>query len=83
MTGSSQPGHAAQGRFGNLIALPLQKQPREQGTACFSMSSSLPIPTSGRSWRRCGRSAAREAEAIVRDAEGKGRVVGRASCPGR
>jgi len=31
----SQPGHHAQRCFGNLIALPLQKHPREQGNSVF------------------------------------------------
>jgi hypothetical protein len=39
------------GGFGNLIALPLQRRPRERGTAPFSTKSSPPIPTNGNSWR--------------------------------
>jgi hypothetical protein len=40
------------GGFGNLIALPLQKRPREAATACSSMSTSFLTPTNGRSYLR-------------------------------
>ena len=42
------------GGFGNLIALPLQKQPRERGCSVLSMKASSLLPTNGRSWRRSG-----------------------------
>ena len=45
------------GGFGNLIALPLQKQARQRGNTLFWTSNSNRIRTSGRFWRRCGRSA--------------------------
>ena len=41
------------GGFGNLIALPLQKQPRQRETQCFSTTSLLRTPTNGRTLRRC------------------------------
>lgn len=65
-----------QGGFGNLIALPLQKQSRERGNSVFLDDEFVPYSDQ---WaflsavRRMGRS---EAERIVRDAEAKGRVVG-------
>jgi superfamily II DNA or RNA helicase len=65
-----------QGGLGNLIALPLQKQPREQGNSVFLDEHGQPYPDQ---WaylstvRKIDRSAL---EAIARDAEGRGRVVG-------
>ncbi len=64
------------GGFGNLIALPLQKQARERGNSVFLDDQFVPHSDQ---WaflstvRRMGQS---EAERIVRDAEAKGRVVG-------
>jgi len=64
------------GGFGNLIALPLQKQPRERGNSVFLDEQFTPYSDQ---WaflttvRRINRS---EAEGIVRDAEGRGRIVG-------
>ncbi len=64
------------GGFGNLIALPLQKQPRERGNSVFLDEQLTAYPDQ---WeflatvRKIGRS---ESEQIVRDAEGRGRVVG-------
>lgn len=64
------------GGFGNLIALPLQKQPRERGNSIFLDGSFVPHADQ---WaflsgiRKIGR---REAEAIAREAEGRGRIVG-------
>ena len=40
------------GGFGNLIALPLQKRPRDAGHSVFVDDDLPPIPTSGPSWRR-------------------------------
>ncbi|MFZ1935858.1 MAG: DEAD/DEAH box helicase family protein [Thermoguttaceae bacterium] len=65
-----------QGGFGNLIALPLQKQPRELGNSVFLDERCLPYPDQ---WaflsglRKIDRSTVEE---IVRDAERRGRVVG-------
>ena len=65
-----------QGGFGNLIALPLQKQPRELGNSVFLDERCLPYPDQ---WAllsgvcKIGRPAVEE---IVRAAEGRGRVVG-------
>jgi hypothetical protein len=41
------------GGFGNLIALPLQKGPRENGGSVFVDDRLHPYPASGSSWRRC------------------------------
>ena len=65
-----------QGGFGNLIALPLQKQPRERGNSVFLDDQFAPYPDQ---WaflstiRKIGRL---EAEEIVRRAEAKGRILG-------
>ena len=65
-----------QGGFGNLIALPLQKQPRELGNSVFLDERCLPYPDQ---WaflsglRKIDRSTVEE---IVRDAERHGRIVG-------
>src|SRR5216683_7197977 len=64
------------GGFGNLIALPLQKRPRESGNSVFIDENLVPYPDQ---WaflstiRRIGRSAV---ENIVRGAEAMDRVVG-------
>jgi hypothetical protein len=45
-----------QGGFGNLIALPLQRAPRDQGDSVFVDDDLMHGPTNGRSWRACGES---------------------------
>jgi superfamily II DNA or RNA helicase/very-short-patch-repair endonuclease len=64
------------GGFGNLIALPLQKRPRESGNSLFLDENFAPYPDQ---WaflskiRRISRSAV---EALIRDAEATGRIIG-------
>ena len=64
------------GGFGNLIALPLQKGPREQGHSVFLDDSGLPWVDQ---WaflagvRKAGRA---HVEAIVMEAERRGRILG-------
>src|SRR5213594_622963 len=64
------------GGFGNLIALPLQKQPRDLGNSVFLCDQMVPY---GDQWsflssvQRIGRMTLEE---LVRDAERRGRVVG-------
>jgi superfamily II DNA or RNA helicase len=64
------------GGFGNLIALPLQKQARERGNSVFLGDDFRPhadqwsFLSSVRKIRRA------QAEAVVRDAESRGRVLG-------
>src|SRR5208282_5870159 len=65
-----------QGGFGNLIALPLQKRPRESGNSIFLDERFTPFPDQWEflsSIRRINRS---EAEERVRLAEAKGQVIG-------
>jgi superfamily II DNA or RNA helicase/very-short-patch-repair endonuclease len=64
------------GGFGNLIALPLQKQARELGNSVFVDEQFTPYPDQWAflaSLRRLGRA---RIEAVVREAEGRGRILG-------
>ena len=65
-----------QGGFGNLIALPLQKQPRELGNSVFLDRQCLPYPDQWAFLSTVPKIERSTVEEIVRDAEGKGRVVG-------
>ena len=63
------------GGFGNLIALPLQKQPRSLGNSVFLDERGTPYPDQWRflsAIRRTSRSAVQE---IVQDAGRRGRIV--------
>ena len=65
-----------QGGFGNLIALPLQKRARDQGNSVFLDDDFVPWPDQWAflaSVRRIGRS---QVEALVQDAERRGRILG-------
>ncbi|MDD4890073.1 MAG: DEAD/DEAH box helicase family protein [Phycisphaerae bacterium] len=64
------------GGFGNLIALPLQKQPRKHGNSVFLDEQLVPHPDQWAflaTMRKIGQS---EVEGIVHAAEGRGRIVG-------
>ncbi|MFI5382229.1 MAG: TOTE conflict system archaeo-eukaryotic primase domain-containing protein [Tepidisphaerales bacterium] len=65
-----------QGGFGNLIALPLQKRPRERGNSAFLDERFVPYPDQWAFLSTTRKIGSRQAEEIVRDAEAKGRVVG-------
>ena len=72
-----------QGGFGNLIALPLQKRPRESGNSVFLDERFTPFPDQWEflsSIRRISRS---EVEERVRLAEAKGQVIGVRLAPQR
>ena len=65
-----------QGGFGNLIALPLQKRARDQGNSVFLDDDLVPWPDQWAflaSARRIGRA---QVEALVQDAERRGRILG-------
>ncbi len=65
-----------QGGFGNLIALPLQKVPRDQGNSVFVDDSLEPWPDQWAflaSQQRVGRV---QVEGLVQEAERRGRVLG-------
>lgn len=64
------------GGFGNLIALPLQKEPREQGNSVFVDDDLVPWADQWASLSSVGRIGRATAEAIVREAEQRGRVLG-------
>ncbi len=64
------------GGFGNLIALPLQKRSRDRGNSVFVDETLNPFPDQWgflSSLRKIGRS---RVEALVREAEGRDRVLG-------
>ena len=65
-----------QGGFGNLIALPLQKRPRERGNSVFLDEQWLPYPDQWAFLSTVRKIDRATVEEIVRDAERRGRVVG-------
>ena len=70
------------GGFGNLIALPLQKQARERGNSVFLDDKFSPYPDQWAHLSSVSSIARSQIEALVRDAESKGRILGvRAAIP--
>ena len=65
-----------QGGLGNLIALPLQKQPREKGNSVFLDERCLPYPDPWAFLSAAGKIDRSMVEEIVRDAERRGRIIG-------
>jgi superfamily II DNA or RNA helicase/very-short-patch-repair endonuclease len=64
------------GGFGNLIALPLQKQPRGQGNSIFLNDQLQPYADQWEFLASLPRISKARVEPMVRDAEQKGRIVG-------
>ncbi len=64
------------GGFGNLIALPLQKTPREAGNSVFVDEALAPYQDQWAFLARLRRISTARTEEMVRDAEGRGRIVG-------
>ena len=64
------------GGFGNLIALPLQKQARERGNSVFLDDQFLPHLDQWALLSSATPIAKSQVEALVRDAESKGRILG-------
>lgn len=64
------------GGFGNLIALPLQKGPRELGHSVFLDDDFLPWVDQWAFLASVGKVGRAQVEAIVRDAEQRGRILG-------
>src|SRR5260370_17770934 len=64
------------GGFGNLIALPLQKQARQHGNTVFIDEQFVPYADQWAFLASTRRMSRAEVEALVRDAELKGRIVG-------
>lgn len=65
-----------QGGFGNLIALPLQKRPREVGNSVFLTEELNPHEDQWKFLSSIRRMTRQEVEEMVRLAEAKGHVVG-------
>ncbi len=64
------------GGFGNLIALPLQKQARQRGNTVFGDEQFKPHPDQWSFLASVRKISRARAEALVRDAESKGRIIG-------
>ncbi len=64
------------GGFGNLIALPLQKGPREKGNSVFVDEKLEPHEDQWAFLSAVRRMTKAEVEKIVREAEGRGRIMG-------
>jgi hypothetical protein len=64
------------GGFGNLIALPLQKQARERGNSVFVDDGLVPYPDQWAFLSTVGTISRSRAEAVVRDGERSGQIVG-------
>jgi hypothetical protein len=64
------------GGFGNLIALPLQKEPREQGNSVFLDDAIEPYPDQWAFLSGVGRIGRARLEGLVHNAEQQGRIVG-------
>ncbi len=64
------------GGFGNLIALPLQKGPREQDNSVFIDSEFKPYPDQWRYLSSIERVPAKQVEAVVQEAARHGDIVG-------
>jgi superfamily II DNA or RNA helicase/very-short-patch-repair endonuclease len=64
------------GGFGNLIALPLQKQARQRGNTVFLDETFTPHADQWAFLASVRRMSRAQVEALVRDAESKGRIIG-------
>lgn len=64
------------GGFGNLIALPLQKRPRERGNSVFLNVDLTPHPDQWAFLSQIRRLIRNEVEAIIYEAERQGRIIG-------
>lgn len=64
------------GGLGNLIALPLQKKPRENGNSVFLDADGSPYPDQWAFLSSLRRMARQEVEAVVSEAEAQGDVLG-------
>jgi superfamily II DNA or RNA helicase/very-short-patch-repair endonuclease len=71
-----------QGGFGNLIALPLQKQARERGNSVFLDDELIPYPDQWAFLSTVRKIDRYRVEGIVHNAELKGRVIGVRLPPG-
>lgn len=65
-----------QGGFGKLIALPLQKRARDQGNSVFVDDDFVPWPDQWVFLASARRVSRAQAQALVQDAERRGRILG-------
>lgn len=65
-----------QGGFGNLIALPLQKRARDSGNSVFVNDQWIPYEDQWAFLSSLEKMTPEAVEGIVRQAEGKGRIIG-------
>jgi len=65
-----------EGGFGNLIGLPLQRKPRENGDALFIDGDFTPYPDQWAFPSSIRRMARHEIDVLVREAEGHGELLG-------
>lgn len=65
-----------EGGFGNLIGLPLQRKPRENGDALFIDGDFTPYPDQWAFLSSIRRMARHEIDVLVREAEGHGELLG-------
>jgi len=65
-----------QGGFGNLIALPLQKKPREQGNSVFIDKTFIPYADQWAFLSSLRRMRREEVETIVDEGQRRGRILG-------
>ncbi len=64
------------GGFGNLIALPLQKIPRDQGNSVFLDDTFTPYPDQWEYLSKLVRIGSRQTEELAEEAERRGRITG-------
>ena len=64
------------GGFGNLIALPLQREPRKAGNTVFVDADLNPFADQWAHLSQLGRITSKQAESLVEQAEKNGRVLG-------
>lgn len=64
------------GGFGNLIALPLQRDPRDNGNTIFIDKDFRPYPDQWRLLSTLKKVCPEEVETIVREAAGAGKIIG-------
>ena len=64
------------GRFGNLIALPLQKKPREKGNSVFLDENLMPYQDQWAFLSTIKRMSLSEVEKIINQAENRGGILG-------
>ena len=71
-----KPGHNARGGFGNLIALPLQREARQQGNTVFLDDGLEPVPDQWAYLNAVVRMTRRRVEELAADATDRGLIVG-------